>query len=1255
MNRPALEQVYGSLEAKVDIIAVHGLGSDVDWAWTWKDPENTGHYVKWLEDPAMLPAIIPDSRILLYNYDSRWHANAPKVRLSLCGEDLIRTVRDCREGATASRPIIFVGHSLGGNVIQHALLYANSDDVFRHVVTTTAGVIFLGSPLHGSNFQSLAKAITRFSRFVGSHDGIIDDLGINEPGLRDRLHDFCRMRNTLSIPVTCCFELYESAYSKQPLVGGVLKGMMNKYSGPDDRAFQSVSKELRRLSKDIITSSDYLLREKPEAKECLPHLFLTDPFEDMQAMKRKKGGRAKGTCDWILGTDELTTWLGELTTGLGDSPELMPPRTDILWLHGNPGTGKSTTSMFLAEALSEAFSKTTNKTLAYFFCDRGYDTRKTATAIIRGLLLQLVQQHPRLIEHVLPKYEERKARAFDSFDALWGMFLKACADTATGRKYCVVDALDECEKDDQETLLKQIEETFGRGRSGSLNISFLITSRPYSEIKEHLQDFPNKDLASFEESARDIIRFIDEKVAGLKRKKGYTDGIAFNVAKILLENAGGIFLWVGLACQELEKETSKNAVKHLTKIPKGLESLYEQLLDTALQNEDAPTIRKLLGFVMVARRPLTTRELVSACGLFQDDGEKERILFTTEVIASCRLLIVVQDEKVLLLHQSVRDFLISATGRGHLVSEREAHNTFSTRCVACLITKFSIPGAGHKTEADDLVSYSVQFWPEHAHMAAEVFSIEQTQSAFFTIDSKIREAWWTAFHDRYDRFGPSSASIFHVAARWGVAKLLDYALSSRQSHARAPEHVGSWPYVDSVYRDSHGKTPLERCAASSHIPVMESMIERLDPQEGVGGAVTRAAAGNEKSGAEVMKLLLDQKGDQITITEDTLNAAARNGESGAEVMELLLDRKGDQIIITEDTVNAAARNEWSAPMVMKVLLDRDGDRITITEGTVNTAAGNELRGAEVMKLLLDRKGDQITITEDTVNAAAGNEESGAEVMELLLDRKGDQITITEDTVNAAATNEESGAEMMKVLLDRRGDQIIITEDTVNAAARNGESGAEVMKLLLDRKGDQIIITEDTVNVAARNEWSAPMVMKVLLDRDGDRITITEGTVNAAAGNELRGAEVMKLLLDRKGDQIMITADTVVAAARNEECGAEVMELLLDRKGDQIIITEDTINAAAGNELRGAEVMKLLLDRKGDQIMITADIVNAAARNEQSGAKVMELLLDRKGDQITITADTLNAVAWDELSGARVMKLLLDRKGDQIPISQRRLH
>jgi hypothetical protein len=40
-------------------------------------------------------------------------------------------------------------------------------------------------------------------------------------------------------------------------------------------------------------------------KECLRNLFLTDPAEDKNALKRRKGERAPGTCEWILETENF--------------------------------------------------------------------------------------------------------------------------------------------------------------------------------------------------------------------------------------------------------------------------------------------------------------------------------------------------------------------------------------------------------------------------------------------------------------------------------------------------------------------------------------------------------------------------------------------------------------------------------------------------------------------------------------------------------------------------------------------------------------------------------------------------------------------------------------------------------------------------------------------------------------------------------------------------------------------------------------
>lgn len=99
----------------LSIVAVHGLGANVDWSWTWKHSASEQPPVHWLKDHHMLPRVLPRARILVYSYESKWHANAPDNRLQQCGQDLVQSLRACC--SDTKRPIVFVGHSLGGLVI----------------------------------------------------------------------------------------------------------------------------------------------------------------------------------------------------------------------------------------------------------------------------------------------------------------------------------------------------------------------------------------------------------------------------------------------------------------------------------------------------------------------------------------------------------------------------------------------------------------------------------------------------------------------------------------------------------------------------------------------------------------------------------------------------------------------------------------------------------------------------------------------------------------------------------------------------------------------------------------------------------------------------------------------------------------------------------------------------------------------------------------------------------------------------------
>ena len=98
-------------------------------------------------------------------------------------------------------------------------------------------------------------------------------------------------------------------------------------------------------------------------------------------------------------------------------------------------------------------------------------------------------------------------------------------------------------------------------------------------------------------------------------------------------------------------------------------------------------------------------------------------------------------------------------------------------------------------------------------------------------------------------------------------------------------------------------------AAGSGLSVFREMLDHIKIR--ATEEVAKAAAGNERSGKEVMMLLLKERGNEFEITEEVVKAAAGNGSSGKEVMMLLLEEPGNEIEITEEVVKAAAANNGS--------------------------------------------------------------------------------------------------------------------------------------------------------------------------------------------------------------------------------------------------------------------------------------------------------------------------------------------------------
>src|SRR4029077_13153118 len=179
------------------------------------------------------------------------------------------------------------------------------------------------------------------------------------------------------------------------------------------------------------------------------------------------------------------------------------------------------------------------------------------------------------------------------------------------------------------------------------------------------------------------------------------------------------------------------------KLPRGLHSLYQELLDMALKHgeEDNQTIRQMLSFVAISRRPLSVAELSEACQLYHDEDEEDRLKFTQEDIEMCRLMIIVQDGIVRLLHKSVRDFLVDSRG-GSLINDLKAHAALANRCISHVLYNCrSVKDMESQELKNVFLDYAVLYWPDHAAFARTDFCVIREHESFFQLESDEREKW----------------------------------------------------------------------------------------------------------------------------------------------------------------------------------------------------------------------------------------------------------------------------------------------------------------------------------------------------------------------------------------------------------------------------------------------------------------------------------------------------------------------------------
>ncbi|KAK0741212.1 P-loop containing nucleoside triphosphate hydrolase protein [Schizothecium vesticola] len=195
--------------ATIDVIAIHGLGTESPRTWEFKK-KGGGGVVNWLSDRDMLPAALPEARIFTYDWNANYFEDAPVQTLLGHADTLLRLI--VAEGrGSQTRPIIFIASCFGGLLLAEAINRAAQEgSAYRHILLSTVGVVFLATPFRGSDAAKQAQWQVVVGGIMGEQASkrLIDALNKSDRELGKLTQSFAELarRDSIQLPLHCFYE-----------------------------------------------------------------------------------------------------------------------------------------------------------------------------------------------------------------------------------------------------------------------------------------------------------------------------------------------------------------------------------------------------------------------------------------------------------------------------------------------------------------------------------------------------------------------------------------------------------------------------------------------------------------------------------------------------------------------------------------------------------------------------------------------------------------------------------------------------------------------------------------------------------------------------------------------------------------------------------------------------------------------------------------------------------------------------------------
>lgn len=344
----------------------------------------------------------------------------------------------------------------------------------------------------------------------------------------------------------------------------------------------------------ISFNDSIVLPQEHQAADVQQRILDSLRFPQLQERRQQIHEAHKETYYWILQPDpDRNSQWDSFTTWLSSSAE----SRRVYWIHGKPGSGKSTMMRFLDQNIAiphHLLPWAENRMVLsaqYYFWNPGYHKlQKSVAGLLRALLVQLLEQQPHLVAHVVRQRKWTVAQTSENHAIDWTNsdlqqalqeFILSVRRYA--RVFLLLDGLDELDGSDdaRDELISLII-----SMASLENVKICLSSRPWNIFRDAFGHFPQLRLEDL--THRDISKYVEAQLHSHIRFQHilrYDRMNAVDLTSEITNKAAGVFLWVRLVVRELLKglrdgDGIHELRKRLQEIPGDLNLYFRSMMDS---------------------------------------------------------------------------------------------------------------------------------------------------------------------------------------------------------------------------------------------------------------------------------------------------------------------------------------------------------------------------------------------------------------------------------------------------------------------------------------------------------------------------------------------------------------------------------------------------------------------------------------------------------------------------------------------------